>query len=174
MAKSKALIAAEAKIAELETANAELVEEGEAAANDMVVLVEEKVELNKVIERSKEEVQAAEERLTASIAEMKVPELTENGVEGVAGIWIGTPDEYREKCKREGTIMGRRPNQKTECTIEELRALINSNWTPSMVMEKHGIDAEEIKQLVWKLSKKELRDNPIKFSIERDFFGKEG
>lgn len=59
---------------------------------------------------------------------------------------------------------------KSKPSIEELRAYINSKWTPKMFMEKTGIGAEELKQLVWKLSKSELRDTPIKYSIERNFF----
>ena len=83
---------------------------------------------------------------------------------------VMTPDEYREWSAKNGRIMGRKKGQKTKMSIEELRALINSKWTPSMVMEKHGINAEDLKQLVWKLSKKEMRSTPIKYSIERDFF----
>jgi len=90
-------------------------------------------------------------------------------------IKVFTPDEYKEYSKQEhGLIMGRHPEQKTNCSIEELRALINSNWTPKMVMEKHGMSAEDLKQLVWKLSKAELRDKPIKYSIEGNFFSREG
>ena len=89
-------------------------------------------------------------------------------------IKVFTPDEYKEYSASLGLIYGRKPEQKTRCTIEELRALINSGWTPSRVMEKHGLSAEDLKQLVWKLSKKELRDKPIKFSIEGNFFGREG
>ena len=109
-----------------------------------------------------------EAKLAAEINDMS------NGLNGNMNIKVMTPDEYREYSKEKGLIMGRHPNQKTKCSIEELRALINSNWTPKMVMEKHGLSAEDLKQLVWKLSKVELRDKPIKFSIEGNFFGKEG
>ena len=74
-----------------------------------------------------------------------------------------TPTEYADYSKAKGTIMGRRPDQKTVCTTEELRILINEGWTPEQVKDKHGIDDEELKQLVWKLSKEEQRDKPIKF-----------
>ncbi len=90
------------------------------------------------------------------------------------GIRVMTPDEYRIHSAKSGLIMGRKPDETTKCSIEELRALINSNWSPSMVMEKHGLDVEGLKQLIWKLSKEELREKPIKFNIERDFFGREG
>lgn len=74
-----------------------------------------------------------------------------------------TPTEYADYSKAKGTIMGRRPDEKTVCTTEELRILINEGWTPEQVKDKHGIDDEELKQLVWKLSKEEQRDKPIKF-----------
>lgn len=74
-----------------------------------------------------------------------------------------TPTEYADYSKSKGTIMGRRPDQKTVCTTEELRILINEGWTPEQVKDKHGLDDEELKQLVWKLSKEEQREKPIKF-----------
>ena len=76
---------------------------------------------------------------------------------------VMTPTEYAEYSKSKGTIMGRRPDQKTVLTTQELRILINENWTPEQVKDKHGIDDEELKQVVWKLSKEEQRDKPIKF-----------
>lgn len=75
-----------------------------------------------------------------------------------------TTEEYMERCKANGTVMGRKPDEKTKCSIEELRVLINSNWTPQMVMDKHGMDEETHKQLLWELSKAERRDTPIKFT----------
>lgn len=74
-----------------------------------------------------------------------------------------TPLEYAEYSKDKGTVMGRKPNQKTKCSTEELRILINEGWTPEQVKDKHGMTDEELKQLVWKLSKAEQRDKPIKF-----------
>ena len=124
---------------------------------------------NQELVKSKAEIEA---ELTEKIANMKVPTITNGQTPG--GIKIMTAEDYAKYSKENGRIMGRRPDQKTECTIEELRALINSNWSPKMVMEKHGIDADELKQLVWALSKAELRDKPIKYSIERDQFGREG
>ena len=116
-----------------------------------------------------------ERRLTEKIEAMADRDYTARGGK-VAGtkILVQTPDEYRKSSAERGLVMGRRPDEKTNCTVEELRALINSNWTPSMIMEKHGISVEEFKQLVWKLSRKELRDRPIRFSIERDTISKEG
>jgi hypothetical protein len=116
-----------------------------------------------------------EVRLTQDIEKMEEQNFDIVGGQVVGlNIKVLTPDEYRDYSAEQGLIMGRRPDQKTKCSIEELRALINSNWTPKMVMEKHGIDAGDLQQLVWRLSKKELRDNPIKYSIEGNFFGKEG
>ena len=117
--------------------------------------------------KTEQEKQAADVALGKEIQEM-------DGQFTGTHIKVLTPDEYREYSAKQGLIMGRHPNQKTRCTIEELRALINANWTPKMVMEKHGLSAEELKQLVWQLSKRELRDKPIKFSIENNFFSKEG
>jgi uracil DNA glycosylase len=110
----------------------------------------------------------------------EIAQMEENTYQIVGGqvhntkIKVFTPDEYKEFSAQNGLIMGRHPDQKTPCSIEELRALINSNWTPKMVMEKHGMTPEDLKQLVWKLSKAELRDKPIKYSIEGNFFSREG
>lgn len=71
--------------------------------------------------------------------------------------------EYEEYSKKKGTIMGRKPDQKTAMSIEELRVLINDGWTPERVKAKHGLNDEELKQLVWKLSKAEQRERPIRF-----------
>lgn len=85
---------------------------------------------------------------------------------------ILTASEYEKYSKANGRVMGRKKGVKTVCSIEELRALVNSGWTPSMVMEKHGMTEDDFKQLVWKLSKSELRDRPLKFSFEKDFIEK--
>ena len=82
---------------------------------------------------------------------------------------IMTADEYEEYSKANGRVMGRPKGKKTKCTIEELRALINSGWKPSRIMGKHGMNEGEFKQLVWQLSKRELRDRPLKFSLDQDF-----
>jgi len=74
-----------------------------------------------------------------------------------------TVDEYKEYSAANGTYMGRKPGQKTKLTTQELRVLINENWTPQEVKDKHGIDDEELKSIVYQLSKEEQRDKPIKF-----------
>ena len=84
-------------------------------------------------------------------------------------ITVFTAQEYTDYSKANGRFQGRKKGQKTKCSIEELRALINSGLKPQYIMNKHGIDEEEFKQLVWKLSKKELRGRPLKFDIKQDF-----
>jgi hypothetical protein len=59
--------------------------------------------------------------------------------------------------------MGRKQGQKTKLSTEELRVLINEKWTSEEVKDKHGLDDEELKQVVWKLSQEERLDKPIKF-----------
>ena len=148
----------------------------EALAATVEKLQKELTATKKELTETKKLTKEQAARLTKDIEQMGERDFQIVGgqIQGL-NIKVMTPDEYREWSKEEnGLIMGRRPDQKTECTIEELRALINSNWTPKMVMEKHGLTAEDLKQLVWKLSKKELRDKPIKYSIEGNFFSKEG
>jgi hypothetical protein len=74
-----------------------------------------------------------------------------------------TVEEYKEYSEANGTYMGRKPEQKTKLTTQELRVLINENWTPKEVKDKHGLDDEELKSVVYQLSKEEQRDKPIKF-----------
>lgn len=85
---------------------------------------------------------------------------------------IMTAGEYKEYSEANGRHWGRKEGKKTKCSIEELRALINSGWKPSMIIDKHGINADEFKQLVWALSQRELRDKPLKYSLEQDFIEK--
>ena len=59
--------------------------------------------------------------------------------------------------------MGRKDGQKTLLSTQELRVLINDNWTAQEVKDKHGLSDDELKQVVFKLSKEEQRDKPIKF-----------
>jgi hypothetical protein len=72
-------------------------------------------------------------------------------------------DEYDTYCESKGTYLGRKEGQKTTLSTQELRILINEKWTPEEVMKKHGINDEELKQVVWALSKEEQREKPIKF-----------
>ena len=71
--------------------------------------------------------------------------------------------EYTAMHKKNGTPHGRPKGTKTVLTTEELRILINAGWAAKDVKDKHGIDSKELEQVVWRLSKEELRDSPIKF-----------
>lgn len=71
--------------------------------------------------------------------------------------------EYAEYSKANGRYMGREEGVKTKLTTDELRILMNEGWTADEVKDKHGLNDEELKQVVWKLSKEEQRDKPIKF-----------
>lgn len=80
-----------------------------------------------------------------------------------------TAGEYTAYSKANGRFQGRKKDQKTKCTIEELRALINSGLKPKYIMDKHGISEHEFTLLVYKLSERELRDRPLRFNFEQDF-----
>ena len=134
---------------------------------DEIDLATENAELKKALAANKSHTAESEARLTKMISGME-----EAGGDTGACLTF-TPDEYKAYSAERGLIMGRRPDQKTKCSIEELRAAINSDKTPSWLMEKHGMTEFDLQQLIWKLSYKELRDNPIKLNIKRDFFGKE-
>lgn len=80
-------------------------------------------------------------------------------------------EEYMKYSKDNGrTAFGGKIGEKLDCSVEALRAYINSGWKPSMIMEKYQIDEKELEQLVWKLSKRELREKPIAFSVKHDVF----
>lgn len=76
-------------------------------------------------------------------------------------IMVMTPEEYAEWSASQGRIMGRLPNQKTYCSEEELRVLINSGYTRAKVMEKHGMSDQELNQLLVQMSNKERRDRVV-------------
>lgn len=87
------------------------------------------------------------------------------------GIKTFTAEEYGKYSKSKGrTFYGGEKGVKVNATIEELRAYINSNWTPSMLLEKWQMSEEELKQLTWKLAKAELRDREPTINFKRDFF----
>ena len=152
--------------AELDTAPP--LESKDIMTGDQVDLLEENAQLKLQIANNKSHSTESESRL------MDILQGMEDAGGNTDGCLTMTPDEYKAYSASKGRIMGRLPNQKTKCSIEELRALINSDWTPSMVMEKHGMSENDLQQLIWKLSSQELRDRPIKLEIGRDFFGKEG
>ena len=149
---------------------------------DTTALVATVAKLQEDLEATKAELATTKKLTVEQSARLSkdIEAMAERDFDIVGGQVVGlnikvlTPDEYKDYSAENGLIMGRRPDQKTRCTIEELRSAINSNRTPKWIMDKHGMDADELKQLVWKLSKKELRDNPIKYSIEGNFFSKDG
>ena len=161
-------------VAQLEKELKEMSEKLEAQKVDSS-LVTENEELKTKLANTREAKEESETRMMQEIQDMN-----DNGVSIVDGKVVGTsirvmtPDEYREYGKTNGTIMGRKKGEVTKCSKEELRALINSYWTPSMIMEKHGMTAESLKQTLWALSQAELRDRPISLDIKRDMFGREG
>lgn len=100
----------------------------------------------------------------AKNGEIIMPEKTEATVVPEKVFLVLPTQEYEDMSKANGTTYGRKDGEETKCSIEELRVLINSNWTPEMVMSKHGMSEETHKQLVWELSTAERRDKPIAFT----------
>lgn len=84
-------------------------------------------------------------------------------------ITIFTSQEYSDYSAANGRFQGRKLGTKTKCSIEELRALINSGLKPKYIMDKHGMDENDFIRLVYKLSERELRDKPLKFNIAQDY-----
>lgn len=101
------------------------------------------------------------------IAEVEKNEVADAGNK----ITIRTAEDYFEYQKSQGrTAFGGKIGEKIPISVEELRAYINSKWTPSMVMEKYQLTVDDLQQAVWKLSKKELREKPISFNIKHNVF----
>ena len=48
---------------------------------------------------------------------------------------VESPEEYKKSSAERGTVMGRKPDEKTKLTVEELRVLINEGWTAEEVKE---------------------------------------
>ena len=165
MAGRKTIADLEKELSEIKEKNTEL--QAEMEGNSSVNLIAENAELKETIAANKSHTAESEARLMAMISGME-----EAGGDTGACLTF-TPDEYKAYSAESGLIMGRKPDQKVKCTIEELRAAINSDKTPSWLMEKTGMTENDLQQLIWRLSAKELRDNPIKLNIKRDFFGKE-
>jgi len=84
-------------------------------------------------------------------------------------IAVLTPLEYQEYSKANDRFEGRPKGKKIKPTTEEVRALLNAGMKPSYMMDKWGLDADEFKDVIWKLSKKELREQPLRFDIKSDF-----
>ncbi len=88
-----------------------------------------------------------------------------------SGIQTFSAEEYGDYSIANGrTRYGGEKGVKLTVSTEELRAYISSGWKPSMLMEKWQFSEEELTQLVWKLSKEELREKPIRIEYKHDFF----
>ena len=95
-------------------------------------------------------------------------ELVPNASQGIKTM---TAEEYTAYSKANGrTAYGGEKGVKVDATIEELRAYINSNWKPSMLLEKWQMTEEELIQLTWRLAKAELRDRQPTVNFKQDFF----
>jgi hypothetical protein len=99
-------------------------------------------ELNENTQAPNVEVEAKATR-TRSTAPTKVKEVITPEVVSTRS-QIMTAQEYAEYSKRNGTFNGRKANEKTQLTVEEFVVLSRDNWTPKMMMEKHGITLEEL------------------------------
>lgn len=89
----------------------------------------------------------------------------------LVGTQTMTAQDYMDYSEANGrTKFGGEKGKKIPCSIEELRAYINSNMKPSWVMEKYQMDEKDLQQVVWKLSEREMRPKPITYSIEQDWF----
>ena len=84
---------------------------------------------------------------------------------------VYTADEYFAANESIGKPkFGGTKGVKVKATTEELRALINTKWTPSMVMEKWQYSEYDLTLLLHALSKKELRDRPVQANFKQDMF----
>jgi len=150
-------------VAQLEAENAQLKLELEATPDTSELEAENKALIDQVeLQKQKEA------KLVHEIENMEQPTVVDGKVQAV-GCKVFTGNEYTEDLKRRGIKVVSRFD------VETLRTFINSDWSPSMVMEKFGITKEQLQSYVWRLSEAELRgDKPIKLDFKRDLFGREG
>ena len=153
-------------VADLEAENKALKEKLENSADTSALEAENKA-LQESVELNKQAKEQAEARLVQAIDDMEKPVVV-NGQVQAEGCKIFHGNEYTEDLIKRGIEIH------SKFDIETLRTFINSDWSPSMVMEKFGISEKELQSYVFKLSKRELRDKPIKLDLRRDVFGKEG
>ena len=154
-------------VADLEAENAKLKEELANGVDTSALEAENQVlsEQNKLLVDAKAQ---AEARLVATIENMEQPIIV-NGQVQSEGCKVFYGNEYTEDLIRRGI------NIVSKFDIETLRTFINSDWSPSMIMEKFGLTRDQLQSYVWKLSEEELRgDKPIKLDFKRDLFGREG
>ncbi len=96
------------------------------------------------------------------MAEQK-PKSTVN-IKPIKAVSMEKAKDYLDRHEKAGTPYGRAKGVKTKLTIEELRIAITAKIPAAELLKKHGISKEELQSLVFKLSKSELRDTPIKYS----------
>ncbi len=174
-AKSKALIAAEERInelkAQLEEKDALVALEKEEAKLEQQLAEQDKVDADKEIAELKTAIglsAESEKRLLAELENMEAPQVI-NGQVQAAGCQIFKGNEFTEYLLAKGIKIV------SKFDVETLRTFINSDWSPSMVMEKFGLTEAQLQSYVWKLSTQERRgDRPIKLDFKRDVFGREG
>ena len=154
-------------IAQLEAENLKLREEIENGVDTSALEAENAalVDQNALLADAKAK---SEARLVAAIENMEAPVVV-NGQVQAAGCQVFTGNEYTEYLQKKGIKIVSRFD------VETLRAFINSDWSPSMVMDKFGLSEKQLQSYIWKLSELELRgDKPIKLDFRRDVFGREG
>lgn len=120
-----------------------------------------------------EKLSTEEEKVThqAVTAIVKKNAVTAELVVEKTGVQTMTASEYMTYSKANGrSPMGGEMEKPQNVTIEDLRAKINSNWTPSMCLENWQLTEHQLLLLVRKLSKAELRDKEIKTNFKQDFF----
>ena len=75
-----------------------------------------------------------------------------------------TTAEYEAYSKANGRIMGRNPDEKTNLTPEEFVVLAKADWTPKMIMDKHGLNLEELQAVARKVGLIQQLARPIQVS----------
>jgi len=123
---------------------------------------------NQALVDQAELLKAKQAQLVNDIENMEKPVVV-NGQVQAEGCKIFTGNGYTENLQERGIKVVSRFD------VETLRTFINSDWSPSMVMEKFGLTKEQLQGYVWRLSEAELRgDKPIRLDFKRDLFGREG
>lgn len=64
-----------------------------------------------------------------------------------SGVMVFSTEEYAVYSKKNGRYMGRKEGQKTVLTPEEFIVLAGAGWTPNDIMNKHGIDLDELRNV---------------------------
>ena len=150
-------------VAQLEEENKKLKLELEATPDTSALEAENQALLDQT-----ELLKAKQAQLVRDIEDMEQP-IVVNGQVQAEGCKVFTGDGYTKDLIERGVKIV------SKFDVETLRTFINSDWSPSMVMEKFGIDEKQLQSYIWKLSELELRgDRPIKLDFKRDVFGREG